>query len=81
MLVPGVVHLNEPAAVFEAMVAGWSRQQRSRQLGEHTVASRERLIRRFAAFAESHPWEWTPADVEDFTVAARARWRRCGTRR
>ncbi len=36
LLVPGVVHLNEPAAVFEAMVVGWSRQQRSRQLGQHT---------------------------------------------
>ena len=69
MLVPGVVHLNEPAAVFEAMVTGWSRQQRSRQLGEHTVVSRERLIRRFQEFCESYPWEWTPADVEDFTVS------------
>lgn len=69
LLVPGVVHLNEPAAVFEAMVTGWSRQQRSRQLGEHTVASRERLIRRFAEFCESYPWQWTPADVEDFTVS------------
>ena len=52
LLVPGVVHLNEPAAVFEAMVTGWSRQQRSRQLGEHTVVTRERLIRRFQAFCE-----------------------------
>ena len=69
LLVAGVTHLNEPAAVFEAMVTGWSRQQRSRQLGESTVVSRERLIRRFCGFAESHPWEWTPADVEDFTVS------------
>ncbi|MGI9017614.1 MAG: tyrosine-type recombinase/integrase [Euzebya sp.] len=69
LLVPGVAHLNEPAAVFEAMVAGWCRQQRSRQLGEGTVRDRERLIRRFAGFAESHPWEWTPGDVEDFTVS------------
>lgn len=69
LLVPGVTHLNEPAAVFEAMVTGWSRQQRSRQLGEITVVARERLIRRFRGFAESYPWEWTPADVEDFTVS------------
>ena len=29
----------------------------------------ERLIRRFQEFCESYPWEWTPADVEDFTVS------------
>jgi integrase/recombinase XerC len=69
LLVPGVAHLNEPAAVFEAMVTGWSRQQRSRQLGGVTVRSRERLIRRFQEFCEAYPWQWTPADVEDFTVA------------
>lgn len=69
MLVPGVAHLNEPAAVFDAMVTGWGRQQRSRQLGEGTVRSRERLIRRFCEFAGSRPWEWTPGDVEDFTVS------------
>lgn len=69
LLVPGVVHLNEPAAVFEAMVTGWSRQQFSRQLGAHTVVSRERLIRRFQGFCESYPWEWMPGDVEDFTVS------------
>ncbi|WP_193095637.1 tyrosine-type recombinase/integrase [Brevibacterium sp. FME17] len=69
LLVPGVVHLNEPAAAFEAMVTGWSRQQRSRQLGEVTVRSRERLIRRFQEFCEAYPWQWTPADVEDFTVS------------
>ncbi|MEL5990253.1 tyrosine-type recombinase/integrase [Microbacterium phosphatis] len=69
MLVPGVVHLNEPAAVFEAMVEGWARQQRSRQLGEGTVTDRERLLRRFQGFCESYPWEWTPGDVEDFTVS------------
>jgi integrase len=69
LLVPGVVHLKEPAAVFEAMVTGWSRQQQSRQLGEGTVRSRERLIRRFQEFCDSYPWQWTPADVEDFTVS------------
>ncbi|WP_104136024.1 tyrosine-type recombinase/integrase [Cryobacterium sp. Y62] len=69
LLVPGVVHLNETAAVFEAMVTGWSRQQRSRQLGEGTVRTRERLIRRFQEFCDSYPWQWTPVDVEDFTVS------------
>ncbi|PZS30015.1 MAG: integrase, partial [Pseudonocardiales bacterium] len=69
VLVDGVVHLDEPAAVFEGMVTGWERQQRSRMLGEGTISSRLTLVRRFAVFAESYPWSWTPADVEDFTIS------------
>ncbi len=68
-LAPGVVHLNEPAAVFEAMLAGWGRQQRSRQLSEATIGDRERLLRRFAQFADGYPWAWLAGDVEDFTVS------------
>jgi integrase/recombinase XerC len=69
MLAPEVVHLDEPAAVFEAMVSGWSRQQRSRLLADSTVAPRMLLVRRFSEFAGSHPWEWTAGGVEDFTVS------------
>lgn len=76
VLAPNVVHLDEPVAVFEAMLTGWSRQQRSRMLTEVTVAARLALVRRFAAFAESYPWAWTPADVEDFTI-----WLTSGERR
>lgn len=71
-LAPGVVHLNEPAAVFEAMLTGWGRQQRSRQLSEGTIRERERLLRRFAQFTDSYPWAWTVGDVEDFTVSLTA---------
>ena len=38
-------------------------------LGETTIGPRTALLRRFADFAESYPWSWTPADVEDFTVS------------
>lgn len=69
VLVSGVVHLNEPAAVFEGMVEGWSRQQRSRMLGEATIIARQRLVRRFQEFTGSYPWQWSPGDVEDFTVS------------
>ena len=68
VLVDGVAHLDEERAVFEAMLTGWSRQQRSRMLGDTTVRARERLVRRFTEFAECYPWAWAPADVEDFTV-------------
>lgn len=69
VLVDGVVHLDEERAVFEAMLQGWGRQQRSRMLGDSTVRSREQLVRRFTEFAESYPWSWMPVDVEDFTVS------------
>ena len=69
VLVEGVVHLNEPQAVFEAMLKGWERQQRSRLLGEATIVQRERLVRRFTEFAEAFPWAWRASDVEDFTVS------------
>ena len=68
VLVEGVLHLNEEIAVFEAMLTGWSRQQRSRMLGDSTIAERDRLVRRFAEFAESYPGV-DPGDVEDFTVS------------
>jgi len=68
-LAPGVVHLDEPAAVFDAMVSGWARQQNSRLLGEGTVAARLALIRRFTAFAQTYPWQWTAGDIEDFTMS------------
>jgi len=69
VLVDGLVHLDEATAVFEAMLKGWSTQQKSRMLGTATIASRVRLLRRFTEFAESFPWDWGPADVEDFTVS------------
>lgn len=68
-LVGGVVHLDEATAVFEAMLSGWDRQQRSRLLAEATVEPRIALLRRFAEFAGSLPWEWNAGDVEDFTLS------------
>ena len=37
VLASGVVHLDEQAAVFEAMLGGWQRQQQSRLLAEGTI--------------------------------------------
>jgi integrase/recombinase XerC len=69
VLLDGVLHLDEEAAVFEAMLTGWTRQQRSRLLGDATIEARIALLRRFADFAESYPWTWGVGDVEDFTVS------------
>ncbi|MER7453064.1 tyrosine-type recombinase/integrase [Nocardia beijingensis] len=69
VLVEGVRHLDEPAAVFEAMLRGWSNQQKSRMLSVSTIEPRMSLLRRFAEFTASYPWEWTASDVEDFTIS------------
>jgi integrase/recombinase XerC len=69
VLPDGVVHLDEAAAVFEAMLEGWARQQRSRLLAVATVKARDKAVRRFQAFTGDYPWRWAPVDVEDFTAA------------
>jgi hypothetical protein len=51
-LAQGVVSLNPQEAVFEGMLAGWARQQRSRFLRvEATIGPRAALVRRLAGFA------------------------------
>lgn len=71
MLTPGVAHLDPRAAVFEAMLAGWERQQLSRMLAAATVARRVRVLRRFGEFTNEYPWCWRPADAEEFSGALR----------
>ena len=57
-LVSGVVQLRPEDAMFEAMLRGWRAQQAARGLREDTIASRERLVRRFLAFTNEYPWSW-----------------------
>ena len=67
---PGNVALLRPAEqVFDDMLAGWSAQQVSRMLNAKTIGARLAQVRRFAGFCGSLPWEWTPADVEEWTTA------------
>ena len=73
VLADGVVHLDPAPAVFEAMLEGWTRQQRTRFLKwEGTIKPRLSLVRRFAAFTGQYPWEWQPAEVEAFFGHIRA---------
>ena len=73
VLADGVVHLDPAPAVFEAMLEGWARQQRTRFLKwEGTIKPRLSLVRRFAAFTGQYPWEWQPAEVEAFFDHIRA---------
>jgi site-specific recombinase XerD len=71
----GVVPLDPAGVVFEAMLAGWECQQRTRFLSEGTVVPRVALVRRLAGFTGQFPWEWQPADAEAFIAHLRSRGR------
>jgi len=73
VLADGVAQLDPAPAVFEAMLEGWTRQQRTRFLKwEGTIKPRLSLVRRFASFTGQYPWEWGPAEVEAFFDHIRA---------
>ena len=73
VLVQGPALLHPERTVFDAMLAGWQAQQRSRLLADTTVLWRERIVRRFAEFANAFPWSWTASDVEDWTSSLLSR--------
>ncbi|MFC9341510.1 hypothetical protein ACFT0G_35250 [Streptomyces sp. NPDC057020] len=70
LVVPGNVRALDPApAMFDAMLTGWTRQQQSRLLGKKTISDRVSLVRRFALFNGTYPWQWTAEDVEAYFSA------------
>jgi len=69
-LVGGVALLQPEEQVFEAMLAGFANQQRSRYLTALTIRQREAQLRRFARFTNDYPWRWQPVDVEEWTTQA-----------
>ena len=68
VLPPGVAHLDPESAVFEAMLEGWTRQQRVRFLTAATIRARIQLVRRLAEFSNQYPWQWQLAEYEAFMV-------------
>jgi hypothetical protein len=67
-VLPGGVAFVQPEdAVLEAMLEGWTAQQRSRLLAASTVENRAWTVRRFVGFTNDYPWSWTPADAEEWT--------------
>jgi integrase/recombinase XerC len=67
-LVSGVVHLHPQDVMVEAMLRGWRAQQAARGLRESTAVDRERSVRRFLAFTNEYPWEWTPTHVDEWSL-------------
>ncbi|GAA0035337.1 site-specific integrase [Brevibacterium casei] len=66
----GKVTLLRPAEqLFDEMLTGWTAQQTSRMLTTQTIKTRASQVRRFGDFCGTPPWEWSPADVEEWTTS------------
>jgi integrase/recombinase XerC len=62
----GVRPLRIGEAVFEAVVAGWERQQSARHLAEATKCKGTAMVRRFRAEVGLWPWEWQAIHVDEW---------------
>jgi site-specific recombinase XerD len=71
-LADGVLLLNPEATVFQSMLEGWRAQMSSRGLKVATMDSRVWLVRRLAEYTNEYPWQWKPADVEEFSSSLRS---------
>lgn len=72
-LQPGVRLLRPEEQLFEAMTKGWRHQQLARHLAFETIDARVRMVARFQAFTNSYPWQWSPADFEEWVQELRSK--------
>lgn len=62
----GVRPLRFEEALFEAILAGWARQQQSRMLCAETIINRRRLVCRLQGHAGAWPWAWRAEHLEEW---------------
>lgn len=59
VLAPGLAFLDEPEAVFTAMLEGWRAQQLGRHLRASTIRTSTNAVERFRDSAVEYPWLWS----------------------
>lgn len=64
VLVDAATPLHPGPALFEAMLEGWRCQHLARRLSPGIIRDRERVVRRFAEFTTSWPWQWRSDQLE-----------------
>jgi integrase/recombinase XerC len=70
-LAAGVALLRAEDAVLDAMLNGWSKQQRGgRRLTAKTIERRARDVRAFVRFSGEYPWRWTAVHMDEWTAHA-----------
>lgn len=65
---PRVLRESNEQRVSNTMLESWGKQMLSRGLREKSIELSQAQVRRFAEFTGTHPWHWTPVDVEDFST-------------
>lgn len=68
-LLDGVFHIHQEDAVLTAMLSGWQRQQRGRNLQDSTIQNRVLAVRRFIKYTNEYPWNWTAVHVDEWSAA------------
>ncbi|MGP5670230.1 tyrosine-type recombinase/integrase [Glutamicibacter arilaitensis] len=58
--------------VFTAMLDGWQAQMLARGLTTQTIKQRYQLLERFQRFTGEFPWQWRPADIDEFLADLRS---------
>ncbi len=69
VLVDAATPLHPGPALFEAMLEGWRCQHLARRLSPGIIRDRERVVRRFAEFTTSWPWQWRSDQLEAWVGA------------
>lgn len=67
-LVSSVALLRPEDAVLQAMLRGWEAQQTGRGLRTTSIRDRLGVVRRFLAYTNEFPWQWTPAHLDEWMV-------------
>lgn len=56
----------DPDAFLEDVLTGWRRAQLAQGTSSGTIHRRYAIVLRMADFVGTFPWQWTPADADDF---------------
>ena len=59
-----VTHIDVQIDIFNKMLHGWDTQMAARNVKQDGREDAIALVRRFAQFCNSYPWDWTPEDFE-----------------
>lgn len=65
---PSVSQLHPQDAAWDAMLDGWAIQMQSRGLSPATIEPRLGSVRRFMAYTGEYPWQWSAADLDEWSA-------------